>query len=215
MKLYLSSYRIPTPNDLAELLGKSLDGVSVALIPNAKDYYIKRAKDFKTGDLVAYMQDLGLKVDVVDLQDYSDSEILKEKLSAYNLIWAMGGNTYMLREQMHRSGFDGIINGLLDAGIVYGGDSAGALVAGQSIAGVESADEPEFAEELIKEGLDLVPFVILPHVDNPEFASVLPEFRSIHQDKDIIELKDSQAVVFDGNKHKIVEASEKIQGEVA
>jgi dipeptidase E len=207
MKLYLSSYRIPTPNDIAELLGKPLTSVAVALIPNAKDYYIKRAKDFKVSDLAAYMRNLGLKVDIVDLQDYSDLEILREKLSSYHLIWAMGGNTYMLRDQMQRSGFDKIIAKLLDSGIVYGGDSAGALVAGQSIAGVESADEPEFAEELIKEGLSLVPFVILPHVDNPEFASVLPEFRGVHHSKDIIELKDSQAVVFDGNEHKTVEAN--------
>ena len=215
MKLYLSSYRIPTQDDLAKLLGKSLQDVTVALILNAKDYYIKRAKDFKVGELVDYMQNFGLKVDVVDLQDYDNPETLKKKLSAYNLIWAMGGNTYMLRHQMRRSGFDKIIAELLDSGIVYGGDSAGALVAGQSIAGVESADEPEFAEELVKEGLNLIPFVVLPHVDNPEFASVLPEFRNTHQDKNIIELKDSQAVMFDGNKHKIVEADDNIQGEVA
>jgi hypothetical protein len=35
MKLYLSSYRIPTPNDLAQLLGKLFNEVSVALVPFA------------------------------------------------------------------------------------------------------------------------------------------------------------------------------------
>lgn len=206
MKLYLSSYRIPTPNDLARLLGKSLDEVSVALIPNAKDYYIERARNFKVGDLVEYMQQLGLKVEVIDLRDYSDADTLKKKLAGHDLIWAMGGNTYMLRYEMRRSGFEKIIGELLEAGVVYGGDSAGALVAGASIAGVESADEPEFAEEVIEDGLGLVPFAILPHVDNPEFADVLPIFKNIHQGKnDVIELKDSQAVVFDGENHRIVE----------
>ena len=55
------------------------------------------------------------------------------------------------------------------------------------------------------EGLNLVPVVILPHVDNPEFAMVLPVFRQRHQDKEIIELKDSQAVIFDGDTRRIVE----------
>ena len=207
MKLYLSSYRIPTPNDLSELLGKPLQSVSVALIPNAKDYYSQRAWDIKVGDLVHYMGQLGLKVDVVDLRNYNDAGTLKQKLATYDLVWAMGGNTYMLRYEMRRSGFETIIEELLDAGVVYGGDSAGALVAGQSIAGVESADEPEFATELITDGLNLVPFVILPHVDNPEFANVLPIFRNLHQDKHaIIELKDSQAVLFNDNTHKIVDA---------
>lgn len=205
MELYLSSYRIPAPQELARLLGKdSLQGVSVALISNAKDYYAKRARDYTVGDLVNYMEQLGLRVTAIDLRDYDGPESLKAALASHQLIWAMGGNTYMLRYEMRRSGFEDIIEGLLKTGIVYGGDSAGALVAGQSIAGVESADEPKFAEEYIAEGLNLVPFVILPHVDNPEFAGVLPIFRQTHPDKKIIELKDSQAVIFDDAERRII-----------
>ena len=206
MKLYLSSYRIPTPDDLKTILGKPLSEVSVALIPNAKDYYVERARNFKVGDLVEYMQQLSLRVEVVDLRDYSDADALKKKLTGHDLIWAMGGNTYMLRYEMRRSGFEKVIGELLDKGVVYGGDSAGALVAGASIAGVESADEPEFAEEVIEDGLGLVPFAILPHVDNPEFVDVLPIFRNMHHGKtEIIELKDSEAVIFDNTDHRIVD----------
>lgn len=204
MKLYLSSYRIPDQESLAELLGTPISGVTVALIPNAKDYYSQRARDFKVNDLVAYMQDLGLKVDIVDLREYSEAAKLKAKLATYQLIWAMGGNTYILRYEMRRSGFDQIIGELLENNIVYGGDSAGALVAGESIEGVELADEPAFAEQVISEGLGLVPFVILPHADNPEFAAVMPVFRNTHKEREIIELKDSEVVVFDESGHYIV-----------
>lgn len=206
MKLYLSSYRIPTPSDLAALLGKELSQASVALIPNAKDYYSKRPWEFKVGSMVEHLQEFGLSVETIDLREYRDENTLKQKLSEHDLIWAMGGNTYMLRYEMQQSGFENIIEDLLGKGIVYGGDSAGALVAGQSIAGVELADEPEFAEELLLDGLKLVPFVILPHVDNPEFADVLPVFRERHSDAHIIELADSEAVVFDGLNHKIIAA---------
>lgn len=204
MKLYLSSYRIPSIVELEELLGKSLQETRVGLLPNAKDYYSQRARDFKVGDLGDYMQQLGLKVEIVDLREYDDPEVLKTKLAQYDLIWAMGGNTYMLRYEMQRSGFASMIKDLLETGVVYGGDSAGALVAGLSIAGVELADEPEFAEELITDGLALVPFVILPHVDNPEFRDVLPVFRELHKDKEIIELTDAQVTIFDGNSHRVV-----------
>ena len=206
MKLYLSSYRIPTPKDLERLLAKPLQDTSVALISNAKDYYAKRARDFTVNDLVKYMEQLGLKVDVIDLRDYDDADTVKQKLLGYDLIWAMGGNTYMLRYEMQRSGFDQIITELLESGIVYGGDSAGALVAGQSIAGVESADEPKFAEKYITDGLNLIPYVVLPHIDNPEFTDVLPSFKKKHQDKEIIELKDSQAVIFKDSDHHITES---------
>ena len=207
MKLYLSSIRIPTPEDLSELIGKSLDSVTVALIPNAKDYYSKRPRDFVVNDLVNYMRQLGLKVSVIDLREYDDSGRLKATLIDYDLVWAMGGNTYMLRYEMQRSGFDRIIRHLLDQGVVYGGDSAGALVAGSSIAGVELADEPAFAEEVIKDGVNIVPFVVMPHVDNPEFADVMPVVRELH--KDMIELKDSQAVIFEGDKYWVVEAAQR------
>jgi dipeptidase E len=206
MKLYLSSYRIPTPNDLEKLLGKPFNQTSVALIANAKDYYTERPRSCTVGDLVEYMENLGLSVDQVDLREFESSDSVKGALKAYDLIYVMGGNTYMLRYEMLRSGFDMVIKELLDDGIVFGGYSAGALVAGLSIAGVELDDEPEFAEEVIKEGLNLVPFAILPHVDDPGYKDILLTFRDIHKDKKIIELKDSQAVVFNDGDHVVVEA---------
>lgn len=206
MKLYLSSYRIPTPSDLVELLGKPLNQTSVALIANAKDYYTERPRNFTVGEFTKYMEDLGLSVNEVDLREYDSADSLKEKLKAYDLIYASGGNTYMLRYEMRRSGFDKAIKELLNEGKVFGGFSAGALVAGLSIAGVEMDDEPEFAEEVIKEGLNLVPFVILPHADDPAYKDILLTFRDIHRDKEIIELKDSQAVVFNDTEHSVVEA---------
>lgn len=206
MKLYLSSYRIPTPDDLSSLLGKPLDKVAVALIPNAKDYYSDLAWKFKVNDFVAYMERLGLDVEIVDLRHYSDGQTLRDKLSGFDLIWAMGGNTFVLRYEMKRSGFDEIIGELLNRGKVYGGDSAGALVAGLSLAGIEAADQPEFAREVIKDGIGLVKAHILPHVDNPAFAEVGTVFRELHKADEVIELKDSQAVIFDGTARHIVTA---------
>jgi len=205
MKLYLSSKSIPSPDDLAALIGKSIDVISVALIPNSKDFFAERARNYLINDFVAYMEQLGLNVEVVDLRDYSDYDALKQKLASHDLIWSMGGNTFNLRYEMKRSGFEKIIRELLNEGIVYGGDSAGALVAGISIAGIESADKPQFAEEVINEGLNLIPFFFLPHVDSPGYAHVIPVFKDLHQgDDNIIELKDSQAFIFDGDSHRIV-----------
>lgn len=204
MKLYLSSVRIPSPDDLAALLGKSLNATSVALIPNSKDCFVERARNYLVNDIVTYMKQLGLNVEIIDLREYDDVKELEQKLASRDLIWAMGGNTFSLRYEMKRSGFDKIIRPLVDGGVVYGGDSAGALVAGLSIAGIESADRPEFAEEIIEDGLGLVPFFVLPHVDGPSYANVVPVFRELHKDGNILELKDSQAAIFDGDSCRIV-----------
>jgi dipeptidase E len=208
MKLYLSSTDIPTPNDLAELLGKPLAETTVALIPNVKDYYAGRAWKFTIDQRVALFEALGMKVEVVNLREYDNGGTLKERFKPYDLIWAMGGNTFMLRYQMQRSGFDNVIKELLESNIVYGGDSAGALVAGTSIGGInlESSDEPEFAEKVIEDGLDLVPYIIVPHIDDAEFAEVMPVVNARPDQDKIIRLKNSQAVIFNKGDYKIVEA---------
>ena len=106
MKLYLSSYRIPTPSDLEKLLGRPLNQTSVALIANAKDYYTERPRKFTVDELVKYMKSLGLSIDQIDLREFDNADSLKEKLKMHDLIYVMGGNTYMLRYEMRRSGFD-------------------------------------------------------------------------------------------------------------
>lgn len=203
MKLYLSSIEIPTPDDLAELLGKPLNETSVAVIPNAQDYYSDRARAYKNKIFAETLSSLGMKTETVDLRGYDDEEKLLEKLKAFDLIWARGGNTFCLRYEMRRSGFETIIRDLLKAGVIYGGDSAGALVAGPAINGIESADIPEFAEEVINEGLGLVPYIVLPHIDNPEFTEAVGTVLALHDENEIIKLKDNQAVIFTDDKYRI------------
>ena len=206
MKLYVSSMQIPTPKDLQKLIGKPFEAISVALVPNAQDYFSERARDVNVKRVATYLESHGMKVDTIDLRNYQDGISLQRELSVHDLLWAMGGNTFCLRYEMRRSGFDDIIHSLLDGGVVYGGDSAGALVVGVSIAGIESADEPAYAEEVITEGLGLVPYVILPHVDNPEFKDAVAQVRHINKNRtDIIEINDDQAVIFsEATGHHIV-----------
>src|SRR5471030_804039 len=169
MKLYLSSIDIPAPAELEILMGKPLKGSNVALIPNAQDYYSLRAWDYKVGKRSEYFESFGLHCTVVDLREVNGDTQIYSAFKGQDLIWAMGGNTFCLRYEMRKSGFDHAIRKLLSNDTVYGGDSAGALVAGTSISGIESADIPQFAVEKIDEGLGLVPFVVLLHIDNPEF----------------------------------------------
>lgn len=206
MKLYLSSYRIPTPQDLFELIGKNPAQITVALIPNAKDYYAKRARDFRVNDMAEYLKSLLLQVAIVDLRDYEDEVQLEKKLLEYGIIWAMGGNTFCLRYEMKRSGFENIIQNVLAKGVVYGGDSAGAAVAGVNLKGIELADEPEFAEEVIWDGLNLIPNYILPHVGNETFGDTIEQIKQAQSDKSLlIELTDSQAYVFNNGVGQVVD----------
>ena len=58
---------------------------------------------------------------------FGDAQSLKTRLSAYDLVWVMGGNSFVLRRAMRSSGFDTLIRELLEADtIAYGGYAAGA-----------------------------------------------------------------------------------------
>lgn len=206
MKLYLSSYRIPDPETLRALVGKSSD-ISAAIIPNAKDYYATRARNVKLQEATSYLKSMGIASEIVDLANFNDSEKLKQKLQDFDFIWAIGGNTFCLRYQMRRSGFDEIIDGLLQKGVVYAGESAGACVAGKTLKGLESADDPGFAEEIIYEGLGLLPNIISPHVGNPMFASDIEYVRDMYKnDTSLLELTDVQILVVNGGEQKIITA---------
>lgn len=205
MRIYLSSYRIPTPDNLINLIGKSPSETKTAVIPNAQDYYAERARNVKIRDVTGYLELLGFADNVViDLRDYTTPEQLKIELQKYGMMWVMGGNTFCLSYEIDRSGLHRIIKELLESGVVYAGESAGALIAGNSLEGVEFADPPEFAERVVKSTLNLVPNFILPHADNHAFADAIQKTRELHiDDPTLIELADNQALAIDGSESKI------------
>ena len=207
MKVYLSSYRVPTPKDLEQLVGKSYADMRVVFVANAKDYYIDRIRDLKINETKAYFEALGVQhIDVVDLRMHREVKSLSKKLQGYDLIWVNGGNTFMLRYEMKRSGFDTVLPGLLKKGAVYGGESAGAVVAGSSLLGVELADSAEFAEEIIWSGLGLIEKSIIPHADNPNFEAMTQQIVAQRSADEIVVLKDSEALVIDGSAVNVVKA---------
>ena len=87
------------------------------------------------------------------------------------LIWTLGGNSSLLRRAMRQSGLDLLLTAWRDdAGIVYGGYSAGAVVATPTLRGIHLVDPPAalaegYPPEIIWDGLALVPYSIAPHYD--------------------------------------------------
>ncbi len=193
MKLYLCSYRLPTPDELFALIGKSPIGCKLAIIPNAKDFQLPDERAMKLDELIYDIAKFGFVTEVVDLRDYDDPEPLETALTGFDAIWIAGGNTYVIRSEMRRSGFDKIIYKLLNAGMVYCGESAGAIVAGLSLEGSEVMDDPGFASEVIQEGLGLIPNILVPHADNPDYVEYVNHMKKHYKD-------DGRVVYIDDNK---------------
>ena len=191
LRLYLSSQGLGSN---PERIRPDIAGSNKALIVvNALDAYAHTrtsALQYETHSLGA----MGYVCQELDLRDYfhpekdhqsknnSDDAQLTALLTRVNLIWVIGGNTFVLAKAMTQAGFKAA---LLQANedriaqrlpaLMYAGYSAGAVVAGIDLQGIQLMDDPAVnpagydptTEAL---ALGLIDDRIIPHYqcDNPE-----------------------------------------------
>ena len=120
------------------------------------------------------LAELGFQTEELDLRKFFDTDGIEDTIRGYDLVWVRGGDTWTLRYSMARSGADVAIRRLLsDDDVVYGGYSAGSCVLGPTLEGIEGVDDPRWVKRLygvdpIWEGLSVLDFCIVPHVNSPE-----------------------------------------------
>jgi dipeptidase E len=207
MKLFLSSEGVPRPDLLRKLLEVSkAETVKVALINNAQDPYPEALAEEREDAVRERFISLGFEPADVDLRRYEGkAEELATELKKCKLIWCSGGNAFWLRHVMKTSGFDTIINDLLSQGIVYGGWSAGVVVAGPSLHPIELMDDPTKAPE-IWEGLGLIDYFIWPHWDTEKYL-VLQEAASVRMKGlpyESMRLRDGEVVIVENSQRRLV-----------
>lgn len=208
MRLFLSSQDFGNYPEIAvKLVGK-----------NKKAAYIKNAQDDKpderdvgTPEKKLMFEGAGFEFEEIDLRDYfGKSKKLAEKLSPFGSIWSAGGNPFILRRAMQASGLDKILIELLSEDkILYGGWSAGAMIMAPDLKGTDNweGDSPDtipkgYDPVVIWEGLDRVPFYIVPHYKSArhgEEPEKLIEYYKGHELAHYV-LKDGQVAIVDGDK---------------
>lgn len=202
MKLYLSSAGIPDSKNLLALINTS--SPSVSIIPNARDIYPAEVQQEENNRVVEHFAELGIKSHFIDLRQDTGDE-LKDKLASHSLVWVMGGNTFYLNEQVHKSGMAGFIRQLLEDGLVYGGESAGAVLACPTLRGVELMDDPEKASKPMWDGLGLVDFGIIPHWGMEKYSKVLEKCKTeMEKHVKVQTLNNDQAIVIHNSQITLV-----------
>lgn len=180
MRLYLSSHRLGSHEEI--LLSLAGERKKAAIICNALDHLTTSTRlEYKKNiyDPIADFNRIGIDAEEIDLRDYfTESSRLKNDLKQYGIVWALGGNAFILRKAMRKSNFDLTIKALLENDtLLYGGFSAGAVVATSTLKGIDIMDNPnQFAtnyhEEVTWDGLGLIDYSIVPHYqsNHPETA---------------------------------------------
>lgn len=160
-----------------QLVAALPSGALVAVISNAVDFIPEAdrlAYARNVFDPVECFRSHGFAASNLDLRAYfGRPDGLHSVLKDVRLVWANGGNAFLLRRAMMQSGLDHILRDRVTAGtLIYGGWSAGAVVAGPTLRGLELMDDPElvvdgYLREPIWEGLGLVGLSIVPHFQSP------------------------------------------------
>lgn len=207
MRLYLSSYRIGSDRAvLHDLIGGS---GRAGIILNALDLFA----DDRTRHLERErrdLDDLGLDSEEIDLRAYFDaSEKLRSHLEDFDLLWVVGGNTFVLARAMIQAGFDDAIHDrLVNNAILYAGYSAGICVTGPDLDGCHLMDDPDglpdgYATDVKPLPLGWIPWRIVPHFrsDHPEaeLADIAVK-HLVDSSLPFQTLRDGQAFVIDGER---------------
>ena len=181
MRLLLSSWFL-TSGSRPSALPSTLRNGRAGIVLNALDQYgDSRSRDYARENDT--FETFGYHCEELDLRDYFSAPTeLSKRLADLDLVWALGGNAFVLARAMTQAGFrDALQAQLHRPEFTYGGYSAGACVAGPDLQGIDLMDDPTVLPEgypsaAEPECLRLVPYRIVPH------------WRSEHQETERAEL---------------------------
>jgi dipeptidase E len=191
---------------LEKLTGKKPNDIHFACIENAADI-IEGAEHWVPGIRQSLIE-RGYQAEAVDLRNWlHDKEALYKKLQSKDVLWLCGGHTYYLRWILKETGAADMIKELVAAGKVFAGWSAGAIMAGPTTKYFHlMGDDPAAAPVFIEEGLGLTDKVIVPHMDNADFAAGAADANKalLKAGFATVPLNDNQVLIIVGDTEKII-----------
>lgn len=186
---------------VAEIIQPS--GTRIGFVPTAGDVY--EDASFVQRDRRSLVR-LGYHVEDIFLSG-SHSNAAAAALASVDAVFLAGGNTFYLMQQLRLFGATAAMKALVAEGRTLIGASAGAVASGVSLEPIRSLDDPAAAPLLADDdGMNLVPFVPLPHAEEPlqdEYIAIMEQYGKRF---DIMPVCDDQAIVVDGDgRHELIE----------
>lgn len=214
MRLYLASHNFgPYTDELLKLVG---EGRKALFIENARDYYPdeRRANDLK--EKLGMMSELGFDVEELDLRNYFGKPgELREFLDSYqpDLIYASGGNVFLLATAYHLSSFDEILReDLAKDKYAYGGFSAGIMSICKTIKfyghdHLVPERVPEvYGVDAVLNGVGLVDYQLIPHADEPKHLETTKEYINRIESAGVkaLPLNQEAVIIVNGDEQRIL-----------
>jgi dipeptidase E len=215
MRLFLSSYRAGRHDSELKSFAGSIN--KVAVITNAKDYKTPEDRKFKVDDNFAFWRSLEIEPTEIDLRPHFHKQGAESLFDGFDFVWLAGGNTFLLRRALSYTGIDKfLIDKVKNDSLIYGGESAGAIMASPSLRGSEddstSEDDPKYlplpyGKKVLWDGLGFIDYVLVPHYQSPEIAESIEGYIKYLKARniDFKTITDEQAIVINGNREELLE----------
>ena len=202
-QLFLCSYFAGVKSLFKQYASKKQLGKHVLFIPtsgNVEEYrgYIDEA--------LQTFADLGFQVEILDISA-CDRETAQAKIFQSKLLYVSGGNTFYLLQELKKKQLLSLIKEQIADGMVYVGESAGAIITAKDIDYNKLMDDKSVAEELSNtEGLNEVDFYVLPHLGEEPFVESAQDTLDTYSDQlNLLSLNNRQAVLVEGEEVKVLE----------
>lgn len=184
-----------------KLAGKTVTFIPTAALPDKLDFHVKYSKEL--------LSKMGLLVDELEIStaDYSD---IVNKLERNDYIYITGGNTFFLLQEINRSGAGDLIKKQINAGKLFIGESAGAILAAPDIEYARDTDNPLAAPHLKTfDALAVIDFYPVPHYNDESLKESVDIVISKYGTKlPLVPFSNSQAILVVGKEMHIVSKQE-------
>lgn len=179
MEILLMSYLAGTKNITKKYLSK-MDLNKILFIPtagNVEPYtgYIDEG--------IEMLRSLGYELEIIDISKF-DEDYLKDRVSMTECICISGGNTFYLLQELKKKNLVDLLFKRIKEGLLYIGESAGAIIMSKSIEYNQIMDDKNIAIDLDDYmGVNVFDHYVLPHLGEYPFEETAQKTLDTYQDK--------------------------------
>lgn len=184
------------------LAGKTVTFIPTAALPDKLDFHIKYSKQL--------LSKMGLVVDELEISTATQLDIVN-KLKNNDYIYVAGGNTFFLLQEMNRTGAGNLIKTQINAGKLFIGESAGAVLLAPDIEYSKETDNPLAAPQLKTfEALNVIDFYPVPHYQDESLKDAVERIILRYgMELPLVPFSNSQAILVMGKEKQIISEKSK------
>ena len=202
IEMFLCSYFAGAATLFEDYARQNIRAKEVLFIPTAAN--VEEYRDYVDEAKEAFAK-MGFTVQILDVSKASEAEA-KAKIGAAQVLYVSGGNTFYLLQELKKKQLLSLIKEQIADGMIYVGESAGAIITAKDIDYNKIMDDKAVAKELNDtEALSEVDFYVLPHLGEEPFVESSQATLDTYSDQlNLLPLNNRQAVLMEDEEVKVL-----------